>query len=133
MLVSNLQQFLLLLLPPLRTVGLSAGADKSLTASLESMAQALGPFQELSIDQLTELLRVAREYRATGALPDWILNKQPTAKKPRKPPATSAPKPPKLTVEEAIAKLKDLQSRSHEFEPDWISQEVKNLERINGA
>ena len=71
MLVSNLQQFLLLLLPPLRAAGISAGADKSVTSNLEAMSGALAPFKDLSIEQLSDLLKVAHEYRQSGQLHDW--------------------------------------------------------------
>ncbi len=126
MLVSNLQQFLLLLLPPLRAAGISAGADKSVTSNLEAMSGALAPFKDLSIEQLSDLLKVAHEYRQTGQLPDWILGKKPAAPRAK----TSTPKPPKMTPDEALAKLLNLRSQSPHLEPDRISQEVETLKAL---
>ena len=79
MLVSNLQQFLVLLLPPLRAAGINASAEKSLTSSLETLAAALDPFKQLSLEQLSELLKVTQEYRQTGQPPEWMLGKKPLA------------------------------------------------------
>jgi hypothetical protein len=129
MLVSNLQQFLLLLLPPLRAAGISAGADKSVTSNLEAMSGALAPFKDLSIEQLSDLLKVAHEYRQSGQLPDWILGKKPAA--PRAKTSTpKPPKPPKMTPDEALAKLLNLRSESPHLEPDRISQEVETLKAL---
>ena len=115
-----------MLLPPLRATGINAGADKSVTANLESMADALAPFKELTVEQLADLLKVAQEYRQTGQLPDWILGKKPAATK-AKASTPKAPKPPKMTPEEALAKLCDLQDRSPHLEPDRIKREVETL------
>src|SRR5271157_2902649 len=105
MLVSNLQQFLVLLLPPLRAAGLNATADKSVTSSLEAMATALDPFKDLSIEQVADLLKVTQEYRHTGQIPNWVLARKPPASKARtSTPKTpkKAPKPPKMTPAEAL-------------------------------
>ncbi len=130
MLVSNLQQFLLLLLPPLRAAGISTGADKSVTTNLEAMAGALAPFKDLTIEQLSDILKVAYEYRQTGQLPDWILSKKPAASR-AKASTTKPPKPPKMTPDEALAKLRNLQSQSPYMEPDRITQEVQSLKALN--
>jgi hypothetical protein len=133
MLVSNLQQFLVLLLPPLRAAGLNATADKSVTSSLEAMATALDPFKDLSIEQVADLLKVTQEYRHTGQIPDWVLARKPPASKARtSTPKTSkkAPKPPKMTPAEALGKLRDLQSRSPDLEFEQITQELVELESL---
>jgi hypothetical protein len=129
MLVSNLQQFLVLLLPPLRAAGLNATADKSVTSSLEAMATALDPFKDLSIEQVADLLKVTQEYRHTGQIPDWVLARKPSASKARTPtPKTpKAPKPPKMTPDEALGKLRDLRSRSPDLEFEQITQELVGL------
>ncbi|MGC8638783.1 MAG: hypothetical protein ACP5XB_02760 [Isosphaeraceae bacterium] len=129
MLVSNLQQFLLLLLPPLREVGITAKADESVTKSLEALAASLTPFNQLSLDQLSELLRAASHYRETGELPDWVLGRKPGAPAPRK----SAPKASKvkLTKEEALRKLGDLMSRAQDLDSDRIASEVETLNGLS--
>jgi hypothetical protein len=132
MLVSNLQQFLVLLLPPLRAAGLNATADKSVTSSLEAMATALDPFKDLSIEQVADLLKVTQEYRHTGQIPDWVLARKPPASKARTsaPKTPKAPKPPKMTPVEALGKLRDLQSRSPDLEFEQITQELVELESL---
>jgi len=130
MLVSNLQQFLLLLLPPLRAAGINTAADKSVTTNLEAMAAALAPFQDLTIEQLSEILKVAYEYCQTGQLPEWILAKKPAASR-SKAATTKAPKLPKMTPDEALAKLRNLQSQSPYMEPDRITLEVQSLKALN--
>jgi hypothetical protein len=129
MLVSNLQQFLVLLLPPLRAAGLNATADKSVTSSLEAMATALDPFKDLSIEQVADLLKVTQEYRHTGQIPDWVLARKPPASKARTS-TPKTPKPPKMTPVEALGKLRDLQSRSPDLEFEQITQELVELESL---
>jgi hypothetical protein len=132
MLVSNLQQFLVLLLPPLRAAGLNATADKSVTSSLEAIATALDPFKDLSIEQVADLLKVTQEYRHTGQIPDWVLARKPPASKARTstPKTPKAPKPPKMTPDEALGKLRDLRSRSPDLEFEQITQELVELESL---
>jgi hypothetical protein len=124
MLVSNLQQFIRLLAPPLRAAGLNQTADKNVTGSLENLAAVLEPFKDFDTDQLAEYLRVAQEYRQTGQIPEWVLAKKTTASKPRAP---RAPKVPKLTLTDALAKLQDLQERSSQLDPAQITQGVRQL------
>jgi hypothetical protein len=128
MLVSNLQKFIHLLVPPLTAAGINQSAEKNITASLESLASALEPFKDLSADQLAELLVMAKEYRATGELPDWVLDKK---KAPAKPRAPKAPKVPKLTTAEAVSKLRSLQERSSHLDPAQIAQEVQSLSGLS--
>ena len=93
------------------------------------MAGALAPFKDLTVEQLADLLKVAHEYRQTGQLPDWILGKKPAA--PRAKTSTpKTPKPPKMTPEEALAKLRDLEIQSPHLEPDRIKQEVETLSAL---
>lgn len=98
MFVSNLQQFLRLLAPPLAAAGINQTAQKSVTGSLESVASALEPFQEMSLNDLAELLRVAQEFRQTGQLPDWVMGKKrrppgPAPPGRRRPPRSQSPTP----------------------------------------
>jgi len=121
-----------LLLPPLRAAGLNATADKSVTSSLEAMATALDPFKDLSIEQVADLLKVTQEYRHTGQIPDWVLARKPPASKARTstPKTPKTPKPPKMTPDEALGKLRDLQSRSPDLEFEQITQELVELESL---
>ncbi|MGO8903678.1 MAG: hypothetical protein ACLQU5_35845 [Isosphaeraceae bacterium] len=83
-------------------------------------------FKELSLEQLSELLKVTQEYRQTGQLPEWMLGKKPRAPKAGK----AAPKPPKMTPADAVARLEDLQHRALNLEPDEITREVHALEAM---
>ena len=132
MLLSNLQQFLALLLPPLRVAGLNATADKSLTNSVEAMVSALDPFKDLGIEQLADLLKVTQEYRQTGQIPDWVLAMKPTPArtKPSAPRTPKAPRPPKPTPDEFLNKLRALQSRSPDLELEQINQELAGLDQL---
>lgn len=125
MLVSNLQQFLLLLLPPLREVGITANSHESVTKSLEALAASLTPFNELSLDQLSELLRAASHYRETGELPDWMLVRKPGAPVPRK----AAPRAPKvkITKDEALRMLEELMSQAQDLDSEVITSKVEKL------
>src|SRR5947209_847070 len=116
MLVSSLQQFIRLLVPPLTAVGINQAGGKSVTVSLESLAAAMEPFKDLSTDQLSDLLRVAQEYRRSSQIPEWVLGRKP-ATKARTP---RAPKIPKITTAQALEKLKDLQTRSSHLDPAQI-------------
>ena len=124
MLVSNLQQFIRLLVPPLTAAGINQTAGKSVTVSLESLAAAMEPFKDLSTDQLSDLLRMAQQYRQTGEIPDWVHRTKSTPTKARPP---KAAKVPKITTAEALEKLKDLQARSSPLDPAQIEQEVRAL------
>jgi hypothetical protein len=130
MLVSDLQQSLHLLLPPLRAVEINAAAEKSVTKGLEAMADALSPFKDLSIDQLSDLLRLAQEYRETGHIPEWVPGKKPTAPRERRS-TPKAPKAPKMTRWEALARLEALRSQSQDLDTERITNEVRDLMRLS--
>ncbi|MDR3638932.1 MAG: hypothetical protein P4L84_34320 [Isosphaeraceae bacterium] len=121
MLVSNLQQFIRLLVPPLTASGINASAGKNVTSSLEALAAALEPFAGMSTDELTELLRAAEEYRRTGVLPAWVSNGKATPK------AVKATKAPKLSPADAVAKLRDLQERPQSVDSAEIERAVEGL------
>jgi hypothetical protein len=121
MLVSNLQQFIRLLVPPLTAAGINATAEKSVSGSLEALAAALEPFKDASTDQLAELLRVAHEYRQTGQIPEWASGKKPVSAKSR--PSKGA----KITPAEAVTQLRDLQQRSSDLDPAEIARGVQAL------
>lgn len=110
-----------MLVPPLTAAGINQSAGKSVTSTLESVAAALEPFASMSTDQLAALLRDAEEYRRTGILPQVYSGKKVAS------PRAKAPKAPKLTPSEAVAKLRDLQDRSLNLEPGQIAAEVKGL------
>src|ERR1700723_795122 len=101
MLISNLQQFIKLLVPPLT----AAGVNKSAETAMEKLAAALEPFKDQSVEDLGTMLANVQHYRQTGELPEALFAAKP-ARGPRKP---SVPKVPKLTFEDAIAKLRELQ------------------------
>jgi hypothetical protein len=88
------------------------------------VAAALEPFEEMSTEQSTDLLRISDEYRQMGKLPEWVVNNTAGSAKRRAP---KAPKDPKLTAADAVAKLKDIQQRCISMDPAQIAQEVQGL------
>ena len=118
MLISNLQQFLKLLVPPLT----AAGVNKSAETALEKLAAALEPFKEQSVDDLGTMLANVQHYRQTGELPEALFAKP--ARAARKP---SVPKPPKMTFEDAIAKLRELQENAETLDSTQIKAGVSAL------
>ena len=123
MLISNLQQFIKLLVPPLT----AAGVNKSAETALEKLAAALEPFKDQSVDDLGTLLANVHHYRQTGELPAAIFDRNPK-RGPRKP---SVPKPPKMTFEEAIAKLRELQENAETLDSTQIKAGVSALKVLN--
>jgi hypothetical protein len=119
MLISNLQQFIKLLVPPLT----AAGLNKSAETALEKLAVALEPFKDQSVEDLGTMLANVQHYRQTGELPEALFVTKP-ARSPRKP---SAPKAPKLTFEEAIAKLRELQENAETLDSTQIKSSVSAL------
>jgi hypothetical protein len=119
MLISNLQQFIKLLVPPLT----AAGVNKSAETALEKLAAALEPFKDQSVEDLGTLLANVQNYRQTGELPEAIFVTKP-ARGARKP---SIPKPPKMTFEEAIAKLRELQENAETLDSTQIKAGVSAL------
>jgi ribosomal protein L39E len=108
----------------LAAAGINPSAQRNVAGGLEAVAAALEPFQEMSTDQLAELLRVAREYRQTGKIPEWVVNNTAGSAKKKAP---KPPKAPKLTTADAVAKLKDIQQRCISMDPAQIAQEVQGL------
>ena len=134
MLVSNLQEFLRSLLPALKALGISAPAEGNLTKVIEATADALAPFENLGLEQLSEVLRTAQQYRETGELPQSLFE----AKRSRKPRTTTpkvpkTPKPPKLSVEDALAKMEDLRARAQFFDLAHISGAVQTLDALSAG
>jgi hypothetical protein len=123
MLISNLQQFIKLLVPPLT----AAGVNKSAETALEKLAAALEPFKDQSVEDLGTLLASVHHYRQTGELPAAIFDPKPK-RGPRKP---SVPKPPKMTFEEAIAKLRELQENAETLDSTQIKAGVSALKVLN--
>jgi hypothetical protein len=118
-----------LLTPPLAAAGLNATSQKSVTGSLEALADALEPFGKMDSEQLAELLKIAQEYRETDKLPDWVLGRQPKAAKPKTP---SAPKTPKLTAEQAVSRLREFQEQTSGLDPESVALEIQLLSALSG-
>ena len=119
MLISNLQQFIKLLVPPLT----AAGVNKSAETALEKLAAALEPFKDQSVEDLGTMLANVQHYRQTGELPEALFAAKP-ARAARKP---SVPKPPKMTFEDAIAKLRELQENAETLDSTQIKAGVSAL------
>jgi hypothetical protein len=130
MLVSKLQQFIRLLVPPLTVAGINQSAEKSVSGALEALATALEPFQDLTAEQLADLLRLAREYKDTGQIPEWAIGKKRST--PSQPKTPKAPKAPKPTPSEAVARLKELREQAMSLEPAQIAREVQALACLTG-
>jgi hypothetical protein len=107
----------------LAAAGLSAASERNVGASLESLAAALEPFQDLSAEQLAEYLRIAQEFRETGAIPEWVLGRKPAA------PRARTPRAPKIQISpaEAVAQLRDLQQRSNDLSAEQVAEAVQGL------
>jgi hypothetical protein len=123
MLISSLQQFIKLLVPPLT----AAGVNKSAETALEKLVAALEPFKDHSVEDLGTLLANVQHYRQTGELPEAIFVTKP-ARGARKP---SAPKPPKMSFEEAIAKLRELQENAETLDSTQIKAGVSALNALS--
>jgi hypothetical protein len=119
MLVSNLQQFIKLLVPPLT----AAGLNKSAETALEKLAAALEPFKDQSVEDLGTMLANVHHFRQTGELPEALFATKP-ARAARKP---SVPKPPKMTLGDAIAKLRELQENAETLDSTQIKAGVSAL------
>ena len=119
MLISNLQQFIKLLVPPLT----AAGMNKSAETALEKLAVALEPFKDQSVEDLGTMLANVQHYRQTGELPEALFAAKP-ARGARKP---SVPKAPKMTFEDAIAKLRELQENAETLDSNQIKTGVSAL------
>lgn len=119
MLISNLQQFLKLLAPPLT----AAGLNKLAQTVLEKLAAALEPFKDQSVEDLGTMLANVQHYRQTGELPEALFAARP-ARGARKP---SVPKPPKMTFGDAIAKLRELQENAETLDSTQIKAGVSTL------
>jgi hypothetical protein len=119
MLISNLQQFLKLLVPLLTAVGANKSADKA----LENLAAALEPFKDQSVEDLGTMLSNVQHYRQTGELPEALFATRP-ARGGRK---AAVPKPPKMTLEDAIAKLRELQENAERLDSTQIKAGVSAL------
>jgi hypothetical protein len=119
MLISNLQQFIKLLVPPLS----AAGMNKSTETALEKLAASLEPFKDQSVEELGTMLANVQHYRQTGQLPEVLFVAKP-ARAARKP---SVPKPRKTTFEEAVAKLRELQENAETLDSTQIKAGVSAL------
>ena len=119
MLISNLQQFIKLLVPPLT----AAGVNKSAETALDKLAAALEPFKDQSVEDLSTMLTNVQHYRQTGELPEALFATKP-ARAARKP---SVPKPPKMTFDDAIAKLRELQENAETLDSTQIKAGVSAL------
>jgi len=119
MLISNLQQFIKLLVPPLSAAGMNKGTE----TALEKLAAALEPFKDQSVEDLGTMLANVQHFRETGQLPPELFATKP-ARAPRKP---SVPKPPKMTLVDAVAKLRELQENAETLDSTQIKAGVSAL------
>ena len=97
--------------------------NKSAETALEKLAAALEPFKDQSVEDLGTMLANVQHYRQTGELPEALFAAKP-ARGGRKP---SAPKPPKMTFEDAIAKLRELQETAESLDSTQIKARVSAL------
>ena len=97
--------------------------NKSAETALEKLAAALEPFKDQSVEDLGTLLANVQHYRQTGELPEGLFAAKP-ARGARKP---SAPKAPKMTFEDAIAKLRELQEHAESLDSTQIKAGVSAL------
>jgi hypothetical protein len=115
--------------PPLAASGINASSQKSVTGSLDALADALEPFREMDAEELSELLKVAQSFRESGQLPDWVLGRQPKAARARAP---KTPKAPKMTTGEAVARLRKFQEDSSGLDADAIEREILAISVLTG-
>jgi len=87
------------------------------------MASAFEPFREMDVDRLVELLQILEQYRGRE-IPEWVFAQKAAPKKSR------APKAPKISVDEAVDKLRQLQQRARSMEPAAIEAEVMTLKPL---
>ena len=122
------------LLPALKALLEFTPAEGNLTKVIEATADALAPFENLGLEQLSEVLRMAERYRETGELPQSLFEAK-RSRKPRTttPKAPKTPKPPKLSVEDALAKMEDLRARAQFFDLAHISGAVQTLDALSTA
>ena len=117
-----------MLLPPLTALGVNAAGQKSLTGGVESLVKALDPFATWDAGDLAAFLKVAQTYRDTGVLPDPVVAPVRGAGRAKGKPA--APKPPKKSVADVVAHLRDLQTRSGDLDPSQVKSEVDALDAL---
>ena len=102
-----------------------------MTSGLETLADSLEPFRDLTTEQLGELAKISQHYRETGQIPDYVLayvlTEKPKVTKPRVP---KEPKAPKIPLAEVVAKLRDLQERSSDLTPSQIAEEVQGFSSL---
>ena len=123
MLVSNLQQFIRLLIPPLTASGINQSSANQVSKQLDALADALNPVQEMDIERLCELVQIVEKYRGQE-IPESAFSQKTPA---RRQAASRAAKAPKLSVDEAVEMLQGLQQRARSMDPDAIEAEVKSL------
>jgi hypothetical protein len=103
---------------------MAAGVNKSAETGLEKLAAALAPFKDQSVEELGTMLENVQHYRQTGELPEALFAAKP-ARKARKP---SVPKPPKMTFEDAVAKLRELQENAETLDSTQVKAGVRDLD-----
>jgi hypothetical protein len=98
--------------------------NKSAETSLEKLATALEPFKDHSVEDLGTMLNNVHHYRQTGELPEALFTTKPKRASTRKP---ANPKPPKMTFQEAIDKLRQLQENAEALDPSQIESQIESL------
>ena len=109
--------------------------DSNLTNVLNATADALAPFGDMGLEQLSEVLQITNKYRETGELPGVIFEPKVGGRKTRSstPKTAKASKAPKMTLEDALAKTRDLRSHSQYLDPAQIKSEVQALKVLSVA
>jgi hypothetical protein len=125
--ISELRQFIERLSPAIAVIGLSKTAENSISARLEDLATSLAPFDHLDAQELSELLKVTTAYMQSGEIPDWVVRPKSSSKRTT---SSRAPKPPKLTIEEAISSLETLKEAAIGTEPSEIRAKIEALEAL---
>lgn len=118
--VAELQQFIRSLIPPLQ----ASGAKADVIKGLEGVAAGIEICSEISVEAFADFLRRAEEYDRTGIIPVSV---KPAPKSRAKKAAV-----PALTIDEALAHLRNLQERSIADDVTFaiITAEVKTLEPL---
>jgi hypothetical protein len=105
----------------------AAGLNKSAETALEKLVAALEPFKEQSVEDLGTVLANVQHFRQTGELPPALFVTKP-ARAARKP---SVPKAPKMTFEDGVARLRELQETAEALDAAQIKAGVSALNALN--
>lgn len=119
--VAQLQQFLDALIEPLKI----AGATDKPCSEIHQLAEFLEPFKDKSLAELGDMLRMIDEFLRTKQWPEPATKKTSS----RKP---AAPKAPKLSVPEAVQRVRSLLERINDPNLEYasIDAEINTIEPL---